>query len=86
MIRVVVLTKEDCQHCGRAKEMLHRLCVEFPLQVLEIDIDSEAGQDLAMPAGLLFPPGILIDGRAFSYGRPSEGKLRRELERLSSHV
>ena len=26
-----------------------------------------------------FPPGVLIDGEAFSYGRLSERKLRREL-------
>ncbi len=30
---------------------------------------------------MLFPPGIFLDGEPFSYGRPSERKLRRELER-----
>lgn len=29
----------------------------------------------------MFPPGIFLDGEPFSYGRPSERKLRRELER-----
>ena len=28
-----------------------------------------------------FPPGIFVDGEPFSYGRLSEKKLRRELDR-----
>ena len=35
-----------------------------------------------MRGGVMFPPGIFIDGRAFAYGRPSERALRREIERL----
>jgi len=39
-----------------------------------------------MKGGLLFPPGILIDGEPFSYGRPSERKLRHELDRRLGFV
>ena len=35
---------------------------------------------MARAAGIMFPPGILIDGEPFSYGRPSERKLRRALQ------
>jgi glutaredoxin len=87
MIGVVVLTRDDCHHCDHAKAVLDRLTREFPLQVEEVDVNSRAGQELAMRNGLLFPPGIVIDGRPFSYGRPSEGKLRREFDRLAAtHV
>jgi len=34
---------------------------------------------MARAAGIMFPPGILIDGEPFSYGR-SERKLRRALQ------
>ena len=47
---------------------------------------SEILQRLATQGGLLFPPGILIDGEPFSYGRLSERKLRRELDRLLGFV
>jgi len=39
------------------------------------------GRELAEKNAILFPPGILIEGGAFGYGRPSEPKLRREIER-----
>lgn len=31
--------------------------------------------------GILFAPGVLVDGAPFSYGRRSERKLRRHLAR-----
>jgi hypothetical protein len=52
--------------------------------VTSLDIDSDEGRRLAADRGVLFPPGILLDREAFSYGRPSEKKLRRELERRAS--
>jgi len=40
------------------------------------------GEWFALKAGVLFPPGILLQGRPLCNGRPSEGKLRRGIERL----
>ncbi len=34
----------------------------------------------------MFPPGIFIGGEPFSYGRPSEKKLRRELEKRAGRA
>lgn len=39
------------------------------------------GRAMAAAAGMAFPPGVLLDGEPFSYGRLSERKLRRELAR-----
>ncbi len=58
----------------------------FPLSVRRVDYDSKEGRRLALSGGMLFPPGIVIGGRAFSYGRPSERKLRRELAGLVEAV
>ncbi len=82
MTEVLVLTRADCGFCHAAQEILSRLATEYPLRVTTIDINSPEGQALAMRNGLLFPPGILINGDAFSYGRPSERKIRRTLERM----
>ena len=38
------------------------------------------GEALAVRNGMLFPPGLFLDDEAFSYGRLSERKLRREIE------
>jgi hypothetical protein len=49
--------------------------------VTEIDLASHEGRQLAGRAGVLFAPGVLVDGRPFSYGRLSERKLRRTLDK-----
>lgn len=79
---VTLLTQANCSLCDHAKDLLSRLAAEYPLAVSVLDLDSPEGWALASRGGILFPPGLFLDGEAFSYGRLSEGKLRRELERL----
>jgi thiol-disulfide isomerase/thioredoxin len=81
-ISIVLLTQQQCAFCDQAKELLDRLAAEYPLSVTALDFGTAEGQALAERSGLLFPPGILLDGEAFSYGRPSERKLRRRIEEL----
>jgi len=52
---------------------------DHSLTVTEIDLASEAGQRLAAETGVLFVPGVLVDGKPFTFGRLSERKLRRAL-------
>ena len=80
-MNVLLLTQEQCGFCKQAKEILDRLSVEYGLAVSTLDLGSPEGQALAVRNGVLFPPGIFLDGEPFSYGRPSERKLRREFER-----
>jgi glutaredoxin len=81
MLQVTLLTQEACGFCADAKALLSRLAGEYPIQVTELDMRSQEGERLALAAGIMFPPGILVGGRAFGYGRPSERRLRRELAR-----
>lgn len=81
VITVTLLTQEHCAFCDQAKELLARLAAEYPIAVELVALASAEGQRLAQAGGILFPPGILLDGEPCSYGRPSERKLRRELER-----
>lgn len=83
-LSVVLLTQAHCGFCAEAKVLLDRLAAEYPLAIVTIDLDSDEGQKMAQRNGFLFPPGIMLGGRDFSYGRPSEKKLRRELVRLFS--
>ncbi len=83
---MLILTQEHCGFCEQAKEVLDRLSVEFGFSFSTLDIGSPDGQTLAMRGGVLFPPGIFLDGEPFSYGRPSERKLRREIERRLKSV
>lgn len=78
---VTLLTRDDCAFCDTAKALLDRLSSEFPLSVRTIDMRSEEGERMAAEGEILFPPAVFLDGTAVSYGRPSERRLRREIER-----
>ncbi len=83
MISITLLTKQNCHLCDHAKEVLVRVAAEYPIAVETVDLASREGRRVALEAGFLFPPGLLIGGRPFGQGRLSEGKLRRELDRLT---
>src|SRR5712691_9879628 len=83
---LLLLIQEHCGFCEQARDILERLSHEYWLSVSTLDMASPEGQRLALQGGLLFPPGILIDGEPFSYGRLSERKLRRELDRRLGFV
>lgn len=83
---LLLLTQEHCGFCEQARDILERLSREYWLSVSTVDMGSSEGQWLATQGGLLFPPGLLIDGEPFSYGRLSERKLRHELDKRQGFV
>ena len=80
-MEVTLLTQDNCAFCDQAKDILDRLSGEYALSVSTVDLATPEGQALAERGGVMFPPGIFVDGEPFSYGRPSEKKLRRELDK-----
>lgn len=80
MTTVTLLTQQSCAFCEQAKDVLARLSTDYDLEIAEVSLDTDAGRELGLRHGVLFAPGILIDGQFFSYGRPAERKLRRQLE------
>lgn len=81
MFEITILTQDSCAFCDQAKHILSRLAMDYPLSIREIRLDTEEGRNLAIQHGVMFAPGIFIDGTLFSYGRLSEKKLQRHLER-----
>lgn len=57
------------------KDMLDRISAEYNFSVSIIDRNTPEGQEIALQAGVLFPPSIKIPGKPFSYGRPFEKSL-----------
>lgn len=76
---VTLLTQTACGYCDHAKAVLRRVSEDYPLHVTEIDLATPEGKQLAEHAGVMFAPGVLLDGEGYSYGRLSERKLRRTL-------
>ena len=79
MTRVTVITKADCHFCDEAKALLARVAPELNLEVEVIGLDTVRGRELAISAGMVFPPAVLINGEPFSSGRLSERRLRHQL-------
>lgn len=77
---VTLLTQADCHLCERAKQVFDRVRREFPLTITEVGFRTTEGHQLATEAGVLFAPGVLLDGEPFAYGRLSERKLRKNPE------
>jgi thiol-disulfide isomerase/thioredoxin len=79
-VQITLLSQSWCGLCDHAKEVLSRIGADYPLRITEIDLAGEEGQRLAARAGVLFAPGVLVDGEFFSFGRISERRLRRILD------
>ncbi|MHB8665436.1 MAG: glutaredoxin family protein [Acidimicrobiales bacterium] len=79
MTNITVVTTGGCDLCRHAKEVLDKLGVDFDLDVEIVDASTPRGILLAAQSGMAFPPAVILDGQAFSYGRLSERKLRRAL-------
>ena len=77
--RITLLTQEDCGLCEHAKQVLARVSSDYPVTVEEVNLRTDHGRRLAEKAGVMFPPGVLVDDLPFGYGRLSERKLRKTL-------
>ncbi|TFC96774.1 thioredoxin family protein [Cryobacterium breve] len=80
-MRITILTQASCHACDQAKLVLSRLAADYSFRVETIGLDTDEGRALAARNGVMFAPGVLIDGVMFSYGRLSEKRLRRHLSR-----
>jgi hypothetical protein len=82
-VHVTLLTVPQCGYSEEAKSTLLRLAHEYPLAIDVVALRSPVGERLALLGGVLFPPGLFLDGELFSYGHVSERALRQELARRS---
>ena len=77
---ITLLTAPSCRLCDDAKVVLDRVAIDFDLTIETLSIDTARGQALMIEHQVIFPPGVLINDKPFSYGRLSERRLRRMLE------
>ena len=83
---VLLLTQATCTACKRVEALLARLAAEYPLSIAVLDLDAPEGRALAERGGVLFAPGVFLDGEAIADGQLSERRLRREIERRLGQV
>lgn len=80
-MEILLLTQAECSFCDQAKLIIGDLAPEFGLRISAIDLDTPEGRQLGADSGMLFPPGLFLDGQLVFHGRISKRRLRRELER-----
>jgi glutaredoxin len=81
--RVVLLTRDGCAMCERARRRLAELTGELGFELAVTDVDAEAHQGrpaLRAEFGDRLPV-VLLDGREHSYWEVDEPRLRADLRR-----
>ena len=84
--QVTLLTQPDCTMCAHAKKILAKVAADHPLQVQEIDLQTPEGQELARSSGMLFTPGVFLNGQPYAQGQLSERALRRTLSHITANT
>lgn len=71
---------QPCELCDHAIAVLERVAVDIPLEVTVLHDGTAEATRVATDAGAAaIRPVLIVDGFAQSYGRLSEGRLRRDL-------
>ena len=81
-----LLTAPDCHLCAHGREVLDRLANEGLLGWREVDANSGEGRRLSQAAPPLRPVLLDPDRRVLAYGRLSQRRLARQLERAMGHA
>lgn len=79
-VEITLLVQPACGLCDHAKAVLARVGADHPITVREVDLTGDEGRVLAERSGVLFAPGIFVDGAPFGFGRLSEKRLRKALD------
>ena len=79
--QVVLLTRDGCCLCERAKDRLAALAVElgFTFEATDVDAEAVAGQPALRAEYGDRLPVVLLDGREHSYWEIDEPRLRADL-------
>jgi glutaredoxin len=79
--RVVLLTRDGCAMCERARERLLTLAGELGFELSVSDVDAEAAQGRPAVRAEFGDrlPVVLLDGREHSYWEVDEPRLRADL-------
>jgi len=83
-VAFTLLTKLNCPLCDHAREVLDRVGVDYLVNTEVVWLETPEGEEFATTQHTPFPPVLLIDGELHGFGRLSEKKLRRELDRMDA--
>jgi glutaredoxin len=80
MANVTLLVSKSCAACPNAKSLWKGMRVKYSFSYREIDITSEAGQELAERHSIRAVPATLINGRLTFIGVPPRESAEKALQ------
>jgi len=80
MANVTLLVSKSCSACPSAKTLWKGMKVKYSFTYREIDIGSEAGQELAERHSIRAVPATLINGRLTFIGVPPRESAEKALQ------
>ncbi len=84
MAKIQFLTMVGCHNCEAAKKIFDEVLPDFSdIEVDEIDITTDEGQQLVQKYSVMASPGIIINDELFSTGGVNKDKLVEKLKSLS---
>ncbi len=85
MNKIQFLTMPGCHSCEEVKKVFDEVIPNYKdkVEVEEIDMTGERGQELVQKYSIMASPGIIINDELFSTGGISKDKLVEKLESLS---
>ena len=76
-----VLTSPGCVHCAEFKKYWEGVKDKFPeVEMNEIDLTSDKGQEMVQKYMIMASPGVIINGELFSTGGVDKEKFEEKLK------
>ncbi len=80
MANVTLLVSKTCNACPSAKTLWKGMRVKYSFSYREIDISSEAGQELAERHSIRAVPATIINGRLTFIGVPPRESAEKAIQ------
>lgn len=80
-----ILSSPGCVHCAEFKKYWESVKNNFPnVEMVEIDLTSDKGQEMVSKYMIMASPGVIINGELFSTGGVNKEKFEAKLKELSA--
>ncbi|KKQ21597.1 hypothetical protein A2999_01470 [Candidatus Wolfebacteria bacterium RIFCSPLOWO2_01_FULL_38_11] len=80
-----ILSSPGCYHCAEFKKYWESVKNQFAdVEMRDIDLTSDKGQEMAQKYMIFSSPGIIINGELFATGGVNKEKFEAKLKELSA--
>ena len=79
-----ILSSPGCVHCAEFKKYWESVKAQFPeVEMSEIDLTSDKGQEMVSRYVIMASPGVIINGELFSTGGVDKEKFEAKLKSMN---